>query len=700
MRKLPNGSTENRCERVDYFYDESGGANNGRLTRMRWGWDASNNPCVDAATNFNIGFEESYTYNAAGRTSTKVLAYRVGTNNTQQLAASWTYDNEGKLLTQSYPARSGQTGSNRTVDFSYDAMSRLQRVRSSWDWNISTYQDVAANAVYNHQGALTSLSILGSTETRQYNALGQLTRITGLGIDLEYRFRATQNDGKITQQKNWVSGEEVTYLYDELERLSSAATTSTAWGLAWSYDGFGNRLSQNLTKGTGPTNSTLVDANTNRISSFGYAYDANGNLTNMPHQNAQMTYDSSNRMTRFSDLNDAESYQYAPDNKRIWRSKGCTYYNQATGNNEPRPQIIFYSAFGQKLGEYCLTDNVTAVQEYVYFGGRMVAKTNIGGGPTLYSFKTDRLHSNQDAPGGGFFPFGETKSGAATTGESFATYSRDWHGLDYADQRWYAPGVGRFTTVDPSNSSAQKSEPLSWNRASYVENMPLDYLDPEGLASCRLVEQVFDAAGPRTKVHCVSKGGLLLEEYWMQTPFTDQNAINRQAEDQFGRALDEKELNQLKREDRETVFAMLEDPECRSIFGTESSRASGWDPREVLNKLFDGSSGLGRLTYNRLPILGAVAIANTSVSLVGFSIGAHIEINTDAWTMNEFSHNRRERALTILHELGHAYTILRLRGSGGSEIIPFDFDPFGYLSGLNDSIVASKCGIVRPMPRP
>ncbi|MEJ1934283.1 hypothetical protein WDZ92_29145, partial [Nostoc sp. NIES-2111] len=64
MRKLPNGSTENRCERVDYFYDENGGTNNGRLTRMRWGWDASNNPCVDAATNFNIGFEESYTYNA------------------------------------------------------------------------------------------------------------------------------------------------------------------------------------------------------------------------------------------------------------------------------------------------------------------------------------------------------------------------------------------------------------------------------------------------------------------------------------------------------------------------------------------------------------------------------------------------------------------------------------------------------------
>ena len=43
-------------------------------------------------------------------------------------------------------------------------------------------------------------------------------------IDIEYRFSPTDNDGKITSRNNWSSGKEVTYLCDELERLSSAAT--------------------------------------------------------------------------------------------------------------------------------------------------------------------------------------------------------------------------------------------------------------------------------------------------------------------------------------------------------------------------------------------------------------------------------------------------------------------------------------------
>ena len=50
------------------------------------------------------------------------------------------------------------------------------------------------------------------------------------------------------------AGETVNYTYDSLARLSTAAIAgSSGWGLSWSYDGWGNRLAQSVTKGSGPT---------------------------------------------------------------------------------------------------------------------------------------------------------------------------------------------------------------------------------------------------------------------------------------------------------------------------------------------------------------------------------------------------------------------------------------------------------------
>ncbi|MFN8940265.1 MAG: hypothetical protein ACK6DZ_12375 [Acidobacteriota bacterium] len=66
--------------------------------------------------------------------------------------------------------------------------------------------------------------------------LGQLTRLTKAGsINIEYRYSTTANEGKIIGQRNWMTGEEVTYQFDEFERLIAAQTTNTAWGLSWSY---------------------------------------------------------------------------------------------------------------------------------------------------------------------------------------------------------------------------------------------------------------------------------------------------------------------------------------------------------------------------------------------------------------------------------------------------------------------------------
>jgi hypothetical protein len=40
------------------------------------------------------------------------------------------------------------------------------------------------------------------------------------------------NTGQLWQMKNWITGEEVTYSYDELGRLAGAQTTGPEWGRA------------------------------------------------------------------------------------------------------------------------------------------------------------------------------------------------------------------------------------------------------------------------------------------------------------------------------------------------------------------------------------------------------------------------------------------------------------------------------------
>jgi hypothetical protein len=159
-------------------------------------------------------------------------------------------------------------------------------------------------------------------ETSTFNVLNQLTRLTTVAastatvMDMEYRFSGTQNNGKITSQKDYVSGEEVTYQYDSLQRLISAVTTDPSWGLSFNYDGFGNRLDSIVTKGAGPAMSLLIDKTNNRIMSPGFSYDANGNMTASPLLNG-VTYDVDNRLKAAN----GDQYGYDASNKRIWKKK-------------------------------------------------------------------------------------------------------------------------------------------------------------------------------------------------------------------------------------------------------------------------------------------------------------------------------------------------------------------------------------------
>lgn len=137
--------------------------------------------------------------------------------------------------------------------------------------------DVVTDAQYGPAGELLQMTyhttnyaaqsgLLDDTYTvsYQHNPLLQMTRLSAAWqvyymhttlppIDLEYRYSATQNNGRITSTKDNITGEEVSYSYDSLQRLIAAATTGPDWGLSFTYDGFGNLTQRTVTKGAAPS---------------------------------------------------------------------------------------------------------------------------------------------------------------------------------------------------------------------------------------------------------------------------------------------------------------------------------------------------------------------------------------------------------------------------------------------------------------
>jgi RHS repeat-associated protein len=118
-------------------------------------------------------------------------------------------------------------------------------------------------------------------------------------------------------------------------------------------------------------------------------------------------------------------------------------------------------------------------QHNVYFGSKLI-EANIG------LVVTDRLGNVRANSTYGwklmsYFPYGEERTSTPDGVDKFGTYFRDGPGQDYAEQRYYNNGTGRFWSVDPGGmATADASTPTSLNRYAYVNGDPVNYGDPSG----------------------------------------------------------------------------------------------------------------------------------------------------------------------------------------------------------------------------
>jgi YD repeat-containing protein len=199
-------------------------------------------------------------------------------------------------------------------------------------------------------------------------------------MDMEYRYTVGQNNGRIWQSKDHVTGEEVTYQYDSLNRLTRAETTDNAWGNAYTYDGWGNLTGKSVTKGTAPT--------------YSQAYDPALNMpvgSNPPSHTAPYPhlepYDIEDRTLYGKAEATPDGYggmehgrlRYEPSGRKLfWNKDGESGYPNPT----ERCEIYFYSITGQRLARYKCAYNQDEYEGPYRFGVWLVDRNQHIGGAT------------------------------------------------------------------------------------------------------------------------------------------------------------------------------------------------------------------------------------------------------------------------------------------------------------------------------
>ena len=420
------------------------------------------------------------------------------TNNTStgtiNMTTTYALDFSGNVVQMIYP-----TG--RTVSYTYDTADRPSTAADAsngiiyaTDWQAppAGTSCLPGEVCYTPQGSIYAMSVgqscsfSGFNIQESYNSRLQPNDIqasssAGSAIDISYSFvdpATNKNAGHVNSiTNNLNSARSQTFTYDQVNRISSAETSSTTgtycWGYNYSYDGaWGNLTGMSRASGYGSCNGTILAVASNGNNQIvGFTYDGAGNTTN----DGSYTYiwDGESQLASAAGVN----YSYDGDGRRVAKV-GSKFY--------------WYGSGDEILAE--TDDSGNTLNEYVFFGGRRVAVLPSTGGPLYYG--SDMLGTSRvmvEANGtlcydADFTPFGAEVPYTSNCSQNykFEGKERDTETAnDYFGARYYSSHFGRWLSADWSSVPApvpyaNLTNPQTLNLYSMVSDDPESFADLDG----------------------------------------------------------------------------------------------------------------------------------------------------------------------------------------------------------------------------
>ena len=257
------------------------------------------------------------------------------------------------------------------------------------------------------------------------------------------------------------------YVYDPVGNMT--AKTKNGVKTQYSYNA-ANQLVQSVT--SGDTTKYSYDANGNLVKSenvaggaWSYAYNALGLLAQFTREDGyseSYTYNANRLLSSITDNEGTTTLTWD-----ILQGEGVVI--GAARNGEATSYAYGLERISASTGK--------TRTEYVYDGRGSVA-AEISYNDSWYSFGGTLAKKN--AVSKSFTPFGE-QIGEATSGFGYnGEYYNAATGMVYLRARFYAPEMNRFSQKDLLRGSV--TQPGSLNRYLYVQNDPMNYIDPSGEA--------------------------------------------------------------------------------------------------------------------------------------------------------------------------------------------------------------------------